>query len=650
MDLEGAALIWLLGLAFFPLIAVMKRRSGRRVGLLLLATWLGGSAVFGIFALKQRASVVREKEVEHRPIQDPKEGFVTSQTCRSCHPGEYHSWHSSYHRRMTQVASTESVIGNFDNHSVTLEGRDYRLTRDGDEFWVELDDLDHDDKFTPPPRVRRRIELTTGSHHMQIYWLASGVSRKLDMMPILWLKEAKRWVPRRSVFLMPHSEELSYERGRWNRTCIICHTTGERPGLHTDRNMDSRVTEFGIACEACHGPSEEHVRRHQFPNQRYTGRLDGEDDPSVANPLEFSSELSSQACGQCHAVLEQADVLSYEHWLKEGKLFTPGSRLSDTLTTIEVGKPTRTKEEDKLGWFWNDGKVRVSGREYSGMIESPCYKHGIGERRLGCFSCHELHPDSNARDLTEWADDQLKPGMRSNAACLQCHREYEGRLVEHTKHAVDSSGSLCLNCHMPYTSYGLLTAIRSHSISSPSVTESLETGRPNACNQCHLDESLGWAAKALSDWHGQEEPQLSGEQDSVAASLLWAMKGDAGQRALMAWSMGWKPARETSGEDWMGRSLAELLDDPYAAVRYIAGRSLKRLPGYGGFEFDYVAGGEQLAQAKARALGIWTAAAKERAGRGDRPALLLNAEGLADEAQFRELLKKRDNRPVFLRE
>ena len=30
--------------------------------------------------------------------------------------------------------------------------------------------------------------------------------------------------------------------------------------------------------------------------------------------------------------------------------------------------------------FWSDGTVRVSGREYNGLIESPCFKNATDRR------------------------------------------------------------------------------------------------------------------------------------------------------------------------------------------------------------------------------------------------------------------------------
>jgi hypothetical protein len=103
---------------------------------------------------------------------------------------------------------------------------------------------------------------------------------------------------------------------------------------------------------------------------------------------------------------------------------------------------------------------------------------------------------------------------------------------------------------MPYTTYGLLKTIRSHQISSPSVRASLETGRPNACNLCHLDKTLAWTAEYLNQWYGTAKPALGladSDEQSVAASLLWLLRGDAGQRAIVAQSMGWPAAQQASG-------------------------------------------------------------------------------------------------------
>ena len=201
---------------------------------------------------------------------------------------------------------------------------------------------------------------------------------------------------------------------------------------------------------------------------------------------------------------------------------------------------------------------------------------------------------------------------------------------------------------MPFTTYGLLKAIRSHQISSPNVVESVDTGRPNACNQCHLDQSLGWAAEQLSQWYGLERPELDQEQETVAASVLWSTRGDAGQRALMAWSFGWQPALETAGHDWIAPFLTLLLADPYDAVRYIAGRSLKRIPGYESLAFDFLADPSQLVQYQEQALETWQHSSAGIQAARDR--VLIDARGNLDFNRLQELIGQRDNRPIFLAE
>ena len=68
--------------------------------------------------------------------------YAGSESCRACHPDQYASWHRSYHRTMTQIASPETVRGKFDNVTFELDSERYHLERRGDEFWVDMVDPD----------------------------------------------------------------------------------------------------------------------------------------------------------------------------------------------------------------------------------------------------------------------------------------------------------------------------------------------------------------------------------------------------------------------------------------------------------------------------------------------------------------------------
>ena len=84
-----------------------------------------------------RPKPAHDETVSSRPAEGPIGDYVTSDTCRSCHPGEYHSWHASYHRTMTQVATEESVKGDFDRGFVgEFPGMNVRFSRDIEGFWA----------------------------------------------------------------------------------------------------------------------------------------------------------------------------------------------------------------------------------------------------------------------------------------------------------------------------------------------------------------------------------------------------------------------------------------------------------------------------------------------------------------------------------
>ena len=92
----------------------------------------------------------------------------------------------------------------------------------------------------------------------------------------MYLIADRKWIPHRSAFLRPPGAPRS-ETGRWNVVCIDCHATHGQPGLDgpldarpvSAREPDTRTAEFGIACEACHGPSAHHAEANRSPLRRY---------------------------------------------------------------------------------------------------------------------------------------------------------------------------------------------------------------------------------------------------------------------------------------------------------------------------------------------------------------------------------------------
>ena len=497
-------------------------------------------------------------------------GYLGSDACVACHPGEHASWAATYHRTMTRRADPASVQADFGDRVLHGPDGDYRVRRDGDEFWVRM--VDPADKraraeqglpLVPGPLVDRRVVMITGSHHMQVFWVAAPDGRTLHAFPFAWLIAEARWVPIESTLLRPPEGDVVYT---WNEVCIQCHAVAGRPGVAPDL-ADTRVAELGIACEACHGPGEAHADAHRDPLRRYARHLAGGPDPTIVQPGRLPAPASAELCGHCHSVSLLHDEPA---WQRHGDPHRPGEPLAASRTLVR--HPVRAdqpgldalleRDPDFLaGRMWSDGMVRVTGREYTGLRESACFTGG----ELSCLSCHRMHGAA--------PDDQLDAGKRGDDACVGCHPREAAAGPAHSHHPAGAAG--CMDCHMPHTTYGLLGAMRSHQIDSPDLAVTLATGRPDACSLCHIDRPLAWTAQQLARWYGHPVPPLEPPAEAVSAVAVWALQGDAGQRALAAWHLGWAPAQAVGGADWQAAVLAQLLLDPYPAVRHVAARALR---------------------------------------------------------------------------
>ena len=113
--------------------------------------------------------------------------------------------------------------------------------------------------------------------------------------------------------------------------------------------------------------------------------------------------------------------------------------------------------------------------------------------------------------------------------------------------------------------------------------------------------------------------------------------------------MGWEAARGASGMDWLPPYLVHLmLNDPYDAVRVVAARSLRSLPGYEGLRYDPMGPVEQRQRAAQAAGTHWLREHRSRES-VPRSETLVHAKGIDDE-RFRSLASERDDRIVHLRE
>ncbi len=675
----------------------------------LAAALAAGVAAAGAAHLLRPAPPAPDPDL---PGPSPRAGYAGSDACRACHPKEHATWYASYHRTMTQAATPDTVRARFDGE-LSDRGLTFRLetTADG-RFLAHL--LDR-----PGGEVRRtlRTVMTTGSHHLQNYWLAEDDGWYAPL-PFTWHIRDGRWVPTPDSFLQPDTAGTT-PFVTWNDGCVYCHAVGGAGGVSDDgRRAATGVAELGIACEACHGPGAAHVAANRNPVRRYGLHLGAGEDPTTAHPGRLDATRASAVCGRCHGIFLRTDyarlnresdaftagdtldptrrlLLPAPHPFRAGRVLVPpagdprarvtladgsavdavvrgfdeegvyfdrvlpggrgsvdigGLRLPGTLSTHAGGShlPLALGDNpglwqslaDALGWrgqtpsaydlggFWGDGTVRSTGREANGLARSACATRGD----MTCGSCHAMHGAAAPADL-------LAPGMDGDRACTQCHADVP---ADHARHAAVA----CADCHMPHTTFGLLGAIRAHRVDSPTAEMSTRHGRPNACNLCHLDRTLAWTAEWLERWYRQPPPALSEADRTVSAAVRWLLEGDGAQRAIAAWAFRYGPARRASGEAWAAPLLAALLDDDYAAVRAVAGETLRALPGFADWTFDYVAPPETRRAAAADARRRWATVTPDRTG----PAVLVLGPGRADDAAIERMRAGRDVRPIVVSE
>lgn len=101
----------------------------------------------------------------------------------------------------------------------------------------------------------------------------------------------------------------------------------------------------------------------------------------------------------------------------------------------------------------------------------------------------------------------------------------------------------------------------------------------------------------------------------------------------------------------MAPILATALTDPYAAVRYVAARSLQSLVPFSNVRYDFVGAGPARAAAQAVVLQRFQEArGGAKVPLEQRARVLLTPEGTVDEPRLRAFAATRDDRAVRISE
>ena len=404
-----------------------------------------------------------------RVAPDPASSSVGSQTCRSCHASTHSGWSNGRHSRMLQEARPQSVIPRFEGIE-TLRGKEYRLERDGDAYFIV-------EPYLQDAPTRRRVDYTLGSRRVQHY-LSRLDDGRIVVLPPSYDIEKKEWF--HNLDIVDIEETGGVKLQVWNTNCFGCHVSGEEkkfdPGT---KRFDTTWTDFGTSCERCHGPGKAHATKYAAAKK---GEAANDRETLIVHPRRLDAETSTTLCGQCHSLRDITQTG-----------FSGGSNYYDYFTPLLEYAQKRNHDPA----YWANGRPRRFSNEAIAFWQSQCYFKG-GATCIGC------HTDVHEPDI----DKNSTLAARQDALCAGCHGEVAARGPRHTHHKAPAGEAknaavTCVSCHMPRTSISLRHRMPDHTISVPAPENTKRFGIPNACNECHQDKNADWSEARLASWFPQ---------------------------------------------------------------------------------------------------------------------------------------------------
>jgi len=418
--------------------------------------------------------------------QSPTPDYIGSSACADCHQPATEDWAASYHDLAWTQPEDGLVLGDFNDAVFTHRGVTTRFLRRGEKYLIETQGADGILAEFPVVGI-------AGIAPLQQYLLETEPGR-LQAFDIVWDVEKQRWYHLYPDQDLPPGDGLHWTGPykNWNARCAECHATGFRKNYDFNtRHYSSTEAEIGVGCEACHGPGEAHAQWARDPDAYDPMRWQGltKTGFTIAYATD-NAETEIQQCAGCHSRREP---------LLDGNPL-PGTPFPDAYRLALL----------REGLYHADGSIQDEVYVYGSFLQSKMYARGVR-----CSDCHNPHTT------------RLK--AEGNAVCTQCHSP-EGNprfptlrkaLYDdpaHFFHEPGTSGAECKSCHMIERVYMGIDGRRDHSFRIPRPDLSDQTGAPNACNDCHTDQSARWAAREIETRFPNSKRRVSHFSQAFAAA------------------------------------------------------------------------------------------------------------------------------------
>jgi tetratricopeptide (TPR) repeat protein/ssDNA-binding Zn-finger/Zn-ribbon topoisomerase 1 len=437
-----------------------------------------GVLVFVIAVILSLVFTVRKTGVVDRADSPTMAGYVGSIKCQSCHEKEFALYKTSDHYHAMDSALPRSVRGDFNNSFFVYYGdTSFFYRRDGNYFVRTKDSTGVKKEFL--------VSFTFGWKPLQQY-LVKFSDGRIQSLPFCWdtrpkEKGGQRWFHVYDKEKILPGDELFWTdiNQNWNYMCADCHTTNYRKNFDAFANtFHSTWNESNVSCESCHGPASEHMEwtKKKSKSEPWKGfsislaskalQWSSNNGKGTLLPSEIIlNDTLIETCARCHARASRFtdDYVHGQSFLQSHLPATIGSN------------------------YYIDGQIKDEDYEYGSFLQSKMYSRGVT-----CINCHDAH--------------SMQVKVQGNLLCASCHSPEKFDNPSHTFHKVNSTGSQCVSCHMPVTSYMVVDNRLDHSIRIPRPDLSLSLNTPNACNKCHADKSVQWAAGNFLKWYKDKLP------------------------------------------------------------------------------------------------------------------------------------------------
>ncbi len=534
--------------------------------------------------------------------------YAGPDACKDCHASNYQKWTTHAHRRMNALATAETVVGDFSGQAVMkyLGGEANFYREQGTNFMR----LARDGTVRTYAVVR-----TIGSRYFQYYAgrmvagpePADHPTRQIDhVLPLGYLIDQKEWMP------IIHIDEEKQDGERadafagpsdipYDQSCSVCHTTwaaGDWLMTYSGMTRANYFAPFAGDFNASAYLAEAHPKMFQELNSRTRAKeeiLPAAFRKMVELPVSEHAVALGISCEACHNGAKSHAESSTRDRNGLSPLFFPSS------SNLFSHGPTRsavwTRRPPNLNWAcarchsggrpsYAAGMGTWNAIEFSDGINGSCYLKDPLEKRsqpgLTCVHCHNPHQGIGPK----WT----RTPQEDDAKCLDCHRKFEApsARLAHTHHADNSAGSHCMDCHMPKITESLQDVVRTHTIFNPTDPRMIEANQPNACNLCHLKETIDWTLGHLQRWYPAKGSAYS-EQKLAAnyphrqgpVGLGWLHSPHEGTRLVAADTLARAKAR------WALPELIAMLDDPYLSNRRFTQVRLAEMLGLDLRKFGY---------------------------------------------------------------